>query len=111
MKLEDKLVGELKYSVVEDILNRYVEFLRQSDPEKIKNSEWQRFATALRRSGAEETIPTVFRQVLVDALANVLGVLDGSSNLATMRGDFRVFYDGTLLDKSLADALWESEGG
>ena len=109
MNLEEKFIKELKDVVVEDNLRLYDQFIREKDPAQIKSEEWRKFLTAVRSNNAEGAVSVVFRQILADALANVLGVLDGSSNLPSMRGDFCITYDGELLDKSLADTFLACE--
>jgi hypothetical protein len=109
MNLEEKFVKELKEVIVEDNLRLYAKFVHEKDPNQIKSEEWRKFMAAVGSHDAEGAVSVVFRQVLVDALANVLGVLDGSSTLPSMRGEFRITYDGELLDKSLADTFWASE--
>jgi hypothetical protein len=109
MSLEEQLIAEIKAVVISDNVERYCQFVAEKDPSTIRNAEWRTFVSLLQENEASETIRTIFRQVMLDVLSNTLAVLDGSSCLATMRDDFRIFYGSKELERTLADTLLESE--
>lgn len=109
MTIEEALISEIRKAVIDDVLDRYVHFVHESSPSQINNDEWRRLISVLQQNDATDTVSSVFRQVMVDVLANVLGILDGSSNLETMRGTFRLMYDDNLLEQNLSDTFWEFE--
>jgi hypothetical protein len=108
MPLEDQLVHEIRSAVIDDNLSRYIALMR-SNPAQVNASHWRQFIGIIQNSQTEDNVCEVFRQIMVDVLANTLAVLDGSSNLETLRGNFRVSYEGTFLPQTLADTLWEQE--
>lgn len=109
MNLEELLIEEIKAVVISDNLVQYCRFVTEKDPVTIKNDEWRTFVSLLQEHDATETARVVFRQVMLDVLSSMLAVFDGTTNLATMRDDFRIFYGSEKLDQTLADTLLESE--
>ena len=109
MALEDQFVYEIKCAIIDDSVNRYIKFIQERSETDVEDDDWSRFAVALHEKGAIECSATVFRHIIVDVVANILGILDGSSNLETLRGDIRVVYDGRSLDPTLSEIFWESE--
>jgi hypothetical protein len=109
MNLEEKLIEELKTSVIEETLEQYFQYVSEKDPAAIKSEDWRTFVSLLQRNGAAATVRTVFRQVMIDVLSSTLAVFDGVSNLETLREDFRITYGTEVLDQTLSDILLESE--
>ncbi len=64
-------------------------------------------------SPQREVLFSIMRQVLVDTLSNVLGIIDGGCILNDFRGDFELSMDGQSLAGDLQDLLLEveEEGG
>jgi len=111
MDEESLFIDELKRAVIDDNLSAYIDMIKRTKAEDIKNDHWRFFVEIIQARGdaAVDAIETVFRQVMVDTLANTLGILDGSSILKTMRGVFIVSYNGKALPQTLADTFLESE--
>lgn len=92
--------------VVEDNLRVYASLLRQ-DATKIGDAAWRKIADAHRTMNSDQRAATqlLASLVLVDAVSNVLGILDGTCILEEHRQEFRVLYgDGNApLNGSLQD--------
>ena len=56
-----------------------------------------------------DVLLSVVRQVMVDTLSNILGIIDGGCILNDFRGDFELSMDGQSLAGDLKDLLLEAE--
>ena len=115
MDLEQAFISALKQAVVDETLSSYLDMIASKNPSEVQNPDWRRFLEMVKRDRDEsvessvDPLPTVLRQVILDTLAATLAVLDGTLALEELRGDFQLLYEGTPLQQTLNDTLWESE--
>jgi hypothetical protein len=82
----------------------------ESDPDKATDPYWKEalsFHAELTRD-QRAVLLRIMRQVSVDTISNVLGLIDGSSVMEGYRGTFILHYDGQVLS-DLQDAFLELE--
>ncbi|RBP43845.1 hypothetical protein DES53_105244 [Roseimicrobium gellanilyticum] len=111
MTTDEAFVAELRTAILGDMLEQYLTMVCDTDPASINDDGWRAFIGWVQESGPLGTTSarTVIRQVLCNAISKTLAVLDGSSNLATMREKIVVLYDGQEIQDNLTDNFWEQE--
>jgi hypothetical protein len=110
MTPENFVDGVLK-TVISESVDSYQELF--ADPGEVTDPYWKR-ALALYEtlsSAQRKVLFEIVRQVKVDALSEIFGILDGSSQLNNKFHDFELFYTGgksrVKLNGDLQDLLLE----
>lgn len=103
--MNDEFIKRLYSTLIEDGCSMYQ---RTFDNKAIssKTNEYWKNALSLYRSldGAEkEVFLTIVKQVMIDSVSGVLGILDGSSSLNGGNLDFDVKINGKSTDDMLQD--------
>jgi hypothetical protein len=102
-------VAALKAEVVDANMATYSQLLRDTSPDKTTDPYW-RASLALYgelTDGQRESLLRIVRQVAVDTVSNILGILDGSTPLIGLKGDLRLTRDSEQLDGSLQEEFLE----
>jgi membrane-bound ClpP family serine protease len=78
-----ELVDALKAELVDGSVEVYRDLLEETDEREVSDAYWKRLLALYDSLSSEhkEALLQVMRQVAVDTVSNVLGVLDGSSVL------------------------------
>ncbi len=86
----DDFVAEIRRAVIEGNVALYRDLFDSAEDTRVTDAYWKR-ALALYRSLDEAgrlVFFEVLRQVSVDTVSSIFGVLDGSSSLGTQRQEF-----------------------
>lgn len=108
----EEFVSSLKAYVVDENVDLYAETFRSTDRNRVSDEYW-RAVLALFDSLDDESkdlLLRIIKQVAVDTVSNVLGVLDGSS-YHSASGEELTLLDATRtkLNGNLQDLFMESE--
>lgn len=111
MEIDKNFIQLLREDTIENCLNLYMKMIRTKDPESVKNPHWKLFLKAIKVHGVagEKAFEHIARQIMCDSIASLLGILDGSSGLVGMEGDFSLFYEGVKINDELLNIFWELE--
>ena len=109
---ENEFIARVRDGVIEQNLRVYSELLRKP-PASIRDPRWKVIAASYARMDDDQkaAVAVLIRQVIVDTLSNVFGILDGSSLLKGFRDSFVLSYgpDGERLNGDLQDLLLAAE--
>ncbi|RUL79974.1 hypothetical protein [Dyella choica] len=102
-------VSKLGAEVVDKNYALYRSLLLDTGVEQASDPYWQRVLTLFGQLGADqrEVLLELTRHVTIDAVANVLGVIDGTQELADADGVFRLSYAGRQLEGELQSMFLE----
>lgn len=105
--MNDEFIKRLYSTIIEDGCSMYKRTFDNTTISSKTNEYWKN-ALSLYHSldGAEkEVFLTVVKQVMIDSVSSVLGILDGSSSLNGGNLNFDVKIDGKSTDDMLQDAF------
>jgi len=107
----DEFVSAIREEIVDSNLSSYRQLFIENRPESATDPYWQE---ALRFFGSLPTSErTVFfrilRQVTVDTISSILGMLDGVWELKDQEGDFDLLLAGERLNGDLQDEFLAAE--
>jgi hypothetical protein len=109
----DEFVSKLRMSVVEENVAIYKQLFSGTMPDDAEDAHWKRVLTLFRSISIEarEVFFEVIRQTSVDAVSNVLGVIDGTSSLEGCSDNFKLLYGGSSegLEGDLQSIFLEQE--
>jgi hypothetical protein len=109
----ENFVSKVRSAVVQQNAAIYKDLFESTTPENASDAYWKRALTLHRSlSDADRAILfEIMRQVTVDTVSNLFGVLDGASALEGPREDFVLTSqpDNRKLNGSLQDLFLEAE--
>lgn len=110
----EEFVACIRRAVLDDNLAAYRRYLEPATAATTgPHSEWYQVAEVYGALSDEQrgAMISVLRNAIVDTLSNVLGILDGTTLLATYRERFRLTYgdDQQQLNGDLQDLLLSEE--
>lgn len=102
-------VSQLGAEVVDKNYATYRSLLLNTSVSKALDPYWQRVLTLFSEltDDQREVLLELTRHVTIDAVANVLGVIDGTLELADASGAFRLTYAGQDLGGELQSTFLE----
>lgn len=109
----EDFVSQVRSTVVQQNVATYRDLFESMTPEGASDTYWKR-ALALHRSLSEADraiLLDIMRQVMVDAVSNLFGILDGASALEGPREDFTLTSrpDNLTLNGNLQDLFLAAE--
>jgi hypothetical protein len=92
----EEFVACLRREVLEQNLQTYDAVLSQDRTAPVKDEYWRAVLDLYAQLGdsQQRVLKGIFRQVIVDTISNMLGVLDGTTILESHRKDFLLTYGG-----------------
>ncbi|MBI3204444.1 MAG: transposase [Myxococcales bacterium] len=107
----EAFVAALRAAVIEENVDTYRELLASTSPETATDAYWRRALAFYRVLDEDQraVLLDIMRQVAIDTVSNVLGILDGVSGGAATREDFVLVSasDECRLNGSLQDLFLE----
>jgi hypothetical protein len=109
----ENFVSQVRSAVVQQNVTIYRELFESTTPESVSDAYWKR-ALTLHRSlsdGDRAVLFEIMRQVTVDTVSNLFGVLDGASALECPREEFVLTSrpDNRKINGNLQDLFLEAE--
>jgi len=101
----EQFVSAFKSGVVDDNMRAYAEVVATRTADDVADAHWKR-ALGLFSSASPEQRDIIFavmRQVAVDTVSSVFGVLDGVSAIEGLPGEITVTYGGETVSGELQD--------
>jgi len=109
----EEFVKEIHRSIIDDNLSSYCNLLNSTEPESATDPYWQRAIALYATLNADDrrVLFDIIRQIMVDTISSVFGLLDGVSRLAGQEGDFSLFAHSSpeRLNGELQDRFLELE--
>ncbi|PSU16341.1 transposase [Photobacterium kishitanii] len=109
----EEFVKKVKQSVIDDNLTIYKDLFKNTDADHVSDLYWKESLTFFKKLSDEEkeTMFKIMRQVSVDTVSNIFGILDGISYLEGQSGDFLLTVDNKQeqLNGDLQDIFLEIE--
>ena len=83
------LVSKIEEAILDDGIEYYIDVLQNFDRDAISDGYWRSFCEFYDRQSEEDKslIHEILRQVSIDVLSNIFGILDGSDSVCADIGD------------------------
>jgi hypothetical protein len=108
---DHEFVTALHQDIVDNNWHTYRQLFTESEPASATDPYWHAalLLYADLDPAGRETLLRIVRQVMVDTLSNVLGLLDGVTALEQQDGELALTLSGQRLDGTLQDQFLELE--
>jgi hypothetical protein len=95
-----ELANLLKNGIIHENLESYKGLFTNNSPLEIKDPYFKEAVNFFNTLSDDhkQIFFSILRQVMIDSISNVLGVIDGSSCLSESEGDFALLYEGRTLE-------------
>jgi hypothetical protein len=91
-----KLANGFKNEIINENLEIYKRLFTDDSPSEIRDPYFIKAVNFFNTLSDDhkQIFFSILRQVMIDSISNVLGVIDGSSNLSECDGNFSLLYEG-----------------
>lgn len=111
--LPEEFVQQIKEEVITDNLNTYQDILKSTNTEEVTDNYWKEALIFYKKLEEKDQhiLFKIIRQIQVDTVSNIFGVLDGTSWLENQNDDFVLTEEGNSnpINRGLQDLFLESE--
>ena len=109
--LEEKFVKKIRETVINDGVNDYKELFETTKVEETSDLYWENALTFYKKldNTQREILFDIIRQVSLDTVSHMLGILDGTSFLDEFNETFKLSYGKIIINGDLQDFLLEQE--
>jgi len=108
--MKDKDFCKFLYqTVVDEAIREYQKLIEQSDLNLSHNAYWKNLCLLYQSLNTENKsiLIEIMRQISIDTISHLLGILDGSSYFGKYNKDFNLSYNNQKLNGSLQDLFLE----
>ena len=107
--MEEKFVDCLLDGIVKENLTMYKEIL-DTPLTEVTDKYWQEVITLYNSVDKDKklTIIEIFKQVMIDTISNILGIIDGNVSLGDFEHELKLRIDDVEVEDSLQDTFLES---
>lgn len=109
----EQFANAVMSGIVDDNMRAYADIVATRTAADVKDEYWKRVLGLLSSASPEQrdVIFSIMRQVAVDTVSSVFGVLDGVSAIEGLMGEITVTYDGVTVNGDLQDYFLSLEEG
>lgn len=101
----EQFVKALRSGVIDDNMRAYAEVVASRHADDVADVHWKRVLGLFSSASPEQrdVIFAIMRQVAVDTVSSVFGILDGVSAIEDLPGEITVTYEGETVSGELQD--------
>lgn len=105
----EEFVRNINQAIIDDNINIYKDLFATTDINTVTDKYWKEALSLYNDLGShqKEVLFKIIRQVQVDSLSNIFGILDGRAFIEGQSKDFELIYDGKQLNNDLQDIFLE----
>lgn len=100
-----EFIKKITSEIVESNSEIYKELFETTNSNEVEDNYWKEALNFYKKSNVDDknTILKIIKQIQIDTISNLLGIMDGVVALENTDGDFSLNYEGIPLNGDLQD--------